>query len=149
MLCLGGNYFVSVLLPSNYFSHLQSNCLPLLDCDLLQGAGDLSLDSHVFTSDVKKSPWTCIYRHQQSPSVFTSVDRSRGKGVCNYSQSWLRDQRAARLVRPGLGSISDEWWGHYYECYAGMWVKSHGRNAFLLLSCLHCNDRHTYTYIYA
>lgn len=56
MLCLGGNYFVSVLLPSNYFSHLQSNCLPLLDCDLLQGAGDLSLDSNVFTSDVKKSP---------------------------------------------------------------------------------------------
>lgn len=29
-LCLSGNYLVSVLLPSNYFPHLQSDCLPLL-----------------------------------------------------------------------------------------------------------------------
>lgn len=69
MLTLSSNYLVSVLLPSNKFSYLRTIAPHLLSrlWSSTGHKGPVSLDSHIFASDVKKSPWTCILHTPAKP----------------------------------------------------------------------------------
>ena len=79
-LCLSGNYLVSVLLPSNYFSHLQSNCLPLLISTVIfnraQGTCLLTL---IFLLLMLKSPLELTFTDTCKAHV-PSHQRTRPRG---------------------------------------------------------------------
>lgn len=105
-LSLSGYYCVSVLLPSNHFPP-PNNRTSYLDCDPLQGAGDLSLFPLVHLLLMLKGPLELVFLPtQQSPSAFTEPAIAQGQGVGNYRLSWLWDQRAAEAWGGPAGRTS-------------------------------------------
>lgn len=103
-LCLSGNYLVSVLLPSNYFSHLQSNCLPLLISTVIfnraQGTCLLTL---IFLLLMLKSPLELTFTDTCKAQV-PSRQRTRPGGMV-----FAITARASCVIRELPGRRGPAW----------------------------------------
>lgn len=132
--CLSGNYLVSVLLPSNYFPHLQSNCLLLLiSTVILYRAQGTCLLTLIFLLLMLKSPLELAFTDTSRAGVSShQLTLPQGRVFAVTAESAAGSESS---VRPSL--MSD---GVFIMNV--MQVKSCGRSVSLYLVLAEKTDLH-------